>query len=57
METPHMKKTHKGGKVVRIEPMDMHLFYIEPMEREVFQRVGCLSFYENMKKGHPEVTR
>ena len=52
-----MKKTHKGGKVVRTEPVDMHLFDIEPMAREVFQRVGCLSFCQNMKRGHPEVTR
>jgi hypothetical protein len=57
METPQTKKTHKGGKVVRTEPVDMHLFDIEPMEREVFQRVGCLSFYQNMQRGHPEVTR
>jgi hypothetical protein len=52
-----MKKTHKGGKVVRTEPVDMHLFDTEPMAREVFQRVGCLSFCQNMQRGHPEVTR
>jgi hypothetical protein len=52
-----MKKTHKGGKVVRTEPVDMHLFDTEPMEREVFQRVGCLSFYQNKQRGHAEVTR
>jgi hypothetical protein len=57
METPHMKKTNKGGKVVRTEPLDMHIFDTKPMVREVFQRVGCLSFYQNMQKGHPEVTR
>jgi hypothetical protein len=27
------------------------------MSREVFQRVGCLSFCQNMQRGHPEVTR
>jgi hypothetical protein len=48
METPKLKKEHKGGKIVRTKPMDMHLFYIEPMEREAFQRVGCLSFHQNM---------
>jgi hypothetical protein len=52
-----MKKSHKGGKVVRTEPVDMHLFETEPMAREVFQRVGCLSFCQNMQRGHPEVTR
>jgi hypothetical protein len=57
METPQMKKSHKGGKVVRTEPVDMHLFETEPMAREVFQRVGCLSFCQNMQRGHPEVTR
>jgi hypothetical protein len=57
METPQMKKSHKGGKVVRTEPVDMHLFETEPMSREVFQRVGCLSFCQNMQRGHPEVTR
>jgi hypothetical protein len=55
METPQSRKTHKGGKVVRKEPVDMHIFYIEPMAREVFQRVGCLSFCQNMQRGHPEV--
>jgi hypothetical protein len=57
METPQSRKTHKGGKVVRTEPVDMHLFDTEPMEREVFQRVGCLSFCQNMQRGHPEVTK
>jgi hypothetical protein len=52
-----MKNTHKGGKVVIIEPLDMHLFDTEPMAREVFQRVVCLSFCQNMQRGHPEVTR
>jgi hypothetical protein len=35
----------------------MHLFETEPMAREVFQRVGCLSFFQNMKRGHPKVKR
>jgi hypothetical protein len=52
-----MKNSHKGVKVVRTEPVDMHLFETKPMEREVFQRMGCLSFYQNMQRGHPEVTR
>jgi hypothetical protein len=43
--------------VVRNEPVDMHLFEADPMAREVFQRVGCLSFCQNMQRGHPEVTR
>ena len=55
METPQRKKSHKGGSVVRTEPSDKHLFYDEPMVREVFQRVGCLSFFQNMQRGHPEV--
>jgi hypothetical protein len=57
METPQKKKSHKGGSVVRTEPSDMHLFDVEPMVREVFQRVGCLSFFQNMQRGHPEVAR
>jgi hypothetical protein len=57
METPQRKKYHKGGSVVRTEPSDMHLFYVEPMVREGFQRVGCLSFFQNMQRGHPEVER
>ena len=36
-----MNKSHKGGKVVRIEPMDMYLFETKPMAREVFQRVDA----------------
>jgi len=35
----------------------MHLFEADPMAREVFRRVGCLTFCQNMPRGHPEVTR
>ena len=52
-----MKNSHKGAKLVRTEPVDMHLFEAEPMAREVFQRVGYLTFCQNMQRGHPEVTR
>jgi hypothetical protein len=57
MDTPQNKKSHNGGSVGRTEHSDMHLFYVEPMIREVFQRVGFLSFYQNMQRGHPEVAR
>jgi hypothetical protein len=57
METPQKKKSQTGGTVVRNEPSDMHLFDAEPMVREVFQRVGCLSFCQNMQRGHLEVAR
>jgi hypothetical protein len=57
MDTPQQKKSHKGGSVVRTEPSDMHLFDVEPLIREVFQRVGCLNFCQNMQRGHPEVAR
>jgi len=48
METPQKKKSHKGGTVVRTEPIDMHLFEAEPMVREFFQRMGFLYFCQNM---------
>jgi hypothetical protein len=48
METPQKKKYHKGGIMVRTEPANMHLFEAKPMVREVFQRVGCLDFFQNM---------
>jgi hypothetical protein len=57
MDTPQQKKSHKGGSVVRTEPCDMQLFDVEPLIREVFQRVGCLNFCQNMQRGHPEVAR
>jgi hypothetical protein len=57
METPQRKKSHKGGSVVRTKPSKMHLFDSEPMVREVFQRVGCLSLFQNMQRGHPKVAR
>jgi hypothetical protein len=57
METPQRKKSHKGGSVIRTEPSNMHLFNVEPMVMEVFQRVGCLSFCQNMQRGHPKVAR
>jgi hypothetical protein len=57
MDTPQEKKYHKGRSVVRTEPFDMHLFYVDPMIREVFQRVGFLYFHQNMQRAHPEVAR
>jgi hypothetical protein len=57
MENPKSKKAHKGGNIVRKKTMDMLLFNTEPMAREAFQRVGCLFFYQNMQRGHPEVAR
>jgi hypothetical protein len=57
MDTPQQKKCHKGGSVVKTEPYDMHLFDVEPMIKEVFQKSGCLYFYENMQRGYPEVAR
>jgi hypothetical protein len=57
MDMPQRKKSHKGGSVFNTEPSDMHLFDVEPMAREVFQRVGCLYFCQNMQRGHPKVER
>jgi hypothetical protein len=57
METPQKNKSHKGGTVVIIEPSNMHLFDAKPMVSEVFQRLGYLSFFQNMERGHPEVER
>jgi hypothetical protein len=57
MDTPQQRKAHKGGGIVRTEPYNMHLFYSEPLIREVFQRVGCINFCQKMQRGHPEVAR
>jgi hypothetical protein len=57
MDTPQSKKAHKGGRIVRTEHVDMCLFDIEPMAREIFQIAGCLSFCQNMQRGHPEVAK
>jgi hypothetical protein len=57
MDTPQQKKYHKGGSVVRNEPSNMHLFDVEHLIREVFQRVGCLNFCQNMQREHPAVAR
>jgi hypothetical protein len=35
----------------------MRLFDIEPMAREMFRREGCLSFCQNMQRGHLEVEK
>jgi len=43
--------------LVRTEPSYMHLFDAEPMVREFFQRVGYLSFFQNMHRVHLEVER
>jgi hypothetical protein len=55
MDTPEQKKDHKGGGIVRTEPYDMQLFVVEPLIREVFQRVGCFNFCQKMQRGHHEV--
>lgn len=57
METPQLKKAHKSGKIVRTEPVDMCLFDTEPMAREMFRRAGCLSFCQNMQRGHSKVVK
>jgi hypothetical protein len=41
--------------VVRTKPSYMHIFDAKPIVREVFQRVGYLSFFQNMQRGHLEV--
>jgi hypothetical protein len=51
------KKVHKGGDIVRTEPYYMQLFFDEPLIKEVFQRVGCINFFQKMQRGHPEVTK
>jgi hypothetical protein len=53
METPQSKKAHKGGKIVRTETMDMHLFDTKPM----FRKAGCLSFWQNMQRSHSNVAK
>jgi hypothetical protein len=35
----------------------MHLFDTNPMAREIFQRARCLSFCQNMQRGHPKVEK
>jgi hypothetical protein len=57
MYTPQLKKTHKGGGIVRTEPYDMQLFVIESLIREVFQRVECFNFCQKIQRGHPQVAR
>jgi hypothetical protein len=37
--------------------MEMHLFDTEHMEREMFRRVGCLSFCQNMQRDQSEVAK
>jgi hypothetical protein len=57
MDTPQQKKAHKGGGIMRTEPYEMQFFAVEPLIREVFQRVGCFNFFQKMQRGHPKVAR
>jgi hypothetical protein len=57
MEAQQMKKVHKGGEIVRVEPHDLQLINSDPLFKESFQRVGCLAFCEKMQRGHPEVAK
>jgi hypothetical protein len=35
----------------------MKLLDYEPLIKEAFQRVGCINFYQNMQRRHPEVAK
>jgi hypothetical protein len=52
-----VKEAQKGGRVVKTKPYDMQLLDVEPLIKDVFQRVGCLNLCQNMQKGHLEVAR
>jgi hypothetical protein len=57
MEAHKMKKVHKGGDIVRVEPHNLQLINSDPFFKESLQRVGCLAFFEKMQRGHPEVAK
>ena len=48
MDSQQLKKTHKGGDIVRIDPYDMQLLESDPLIREAFLRVDCINFYQNI---------
>jgi hypothetical protein len=51
------KKIYKGGDIVRFEPQGLQLLDSNPIFREYFQTVGCLTFCENLQGGHMEVAK
>jgi hypothetical protein len=51
------KKIYKGGDIVRFEPQGLQLLDSNPIFREYFQIVGCLTFCENLQGGHMEVAK
>ena len=57
MDSPQQHKDNKDGGIVRIEPYDMQLFTVEPLIKEVFQRVVYINFYHKMLRGHPKVEK
>jgi hypothetical protein len=51
------KKVYKGGDIVRFEPQGLQLLDSNPIFRESFQAVGCLTFFEKLQGGHMEVAK
>jgi hypothetical protein len=51
------KKIYKGGDIVRFEPQGLQLLDSNPIFRESFQAVGCLTFCEKLQGGHMEVAK
>jgi len=51
------KKVHEGGDIVRFKPQGLQLLDSNPIFRETFQAVGCLTFCEKLQGGHMEVAK
>jgi len=51
------KKVYKGDDIVRFEPQGLQLLDSNPIFRESFRAVGCLTFFENLQGGHMEVAK
>jgi hypothetical protein len=51
------RKVYKGGDIVRFEPEGIQLVDSNPIFREYFQAMGCLTFCEKIEGGHMEVAK
>jgi len=58
-EETEVKKTHKGGRILRFEPTDLRELLTSPMVVTSFKYLGCYDFCEQVQavQHHPMLTR
>jgi len=58
-EPRHLRKPHKGGRIIREEPSNLRELLASHFAVTCFRHLGCYDFCEQVErvKQHPELTR